>query len=625
MSGLFGTYRRDKQPADLNLWERLGKISSHRGPDGTSIQSSGPVLLGHHALHTTTESLQEKLPYFNKVSGLAITADARIDNRDELLNALDITSPNNCLVSDSTIILLAYEKWRAGSFCRLIGDFSFVIWDSIENKVVCVRDSLGVKPFYYLLSDKQFSFSSEIKPLVKHPEASRSLNEGMIGEYLAANIVSKTETLYSNILKLAPGHAITISPRSTNIRQYWEENFEHTLRYAKEDDYVEHFQEIFAKAIKSRTRSHLPVSFELSGGLDSSSIVCMAHAIASSEDKRNFPICSLIYPGMACDETKHIKSVEKHIGVPINYLDARFLQQPNFSIVKPDTCTIPDPPNLANSEILLKRVQQNNSKVLLTGIGGDEWFSGSDYSYLDHFLENDYAAILKDFKRNSQITRRKTIRNLGANFIWPSLPFSIKTAIITNRRKHSLFPPWISAEFVEKTNLRERLLKGFGEPYVTNLSNTNLYHLFHSGYESNVLEKNDLQKAHYKIEGRHPFLDRRIVEFALSLPNSIHQQGGIKKYLLRLSGKKYLPTNIRNRSDKAEFSELYNQTFNTKSFLKVINNSQLYTNGWINKQILLETFQHNLRCFKEKPAGPCPRTQHIWFAFAISVWYGMEK
>ena len=468
MSCIFGTYHRDKQPANPKLWERLGKTTAHRGPDGTVIKASGPVLLGNNILRTTTESLQEELPFFCTATGLAIIAAVRLDNRIELLHALDIHEELDLPVPDSKIILTAYARWGDDSFCRLLGDFSFVIWDSKEKKIVCVRDSLGVKPFYYTISDRLFSFSSEIITLVKHPNTSRALNEGMIGEYLAAKVISKTETLYRDILRLAPGHVMTVTPDAVHYRRYWEPDFDHRLHYTVEKDYVEHFQELFSEAIRCRLRSHLPVSFELSGGLDSSSIVGMAHTMPSVTSRDNFLTCSLIYPGLACDEQRFVKRVEDHLGISAKYIESVLSQRPEgYSQLHLPCAALLDPPNLSNSEPLLSYVRQKNSRVLLTGIGGDEWFSGSDYIYLDLLVERQYGAAAHEFISNFKANQRGSCRRFAVNLAWPLLPFSIKKAIIHKRRQHNLYPPWIPAAFAGKINLEERLLGGAGEPYVT--------------------------------------------------------------------------------------------------------------------------------------------------------------
>ncbi len=623
MSGIFGTYQRNGQPVDCQLWHRLGNLTAHRGPDGTNIWPKDHVLLGHNALHTTTESLQEKLPYHDHAASLTITADARIDNRDELLNALGLDKQSQ--ISDSRIILATYDKWGEECVDRFLGDFSFVIWDRGKNKLFCVRDHLGVKPFHYCLSERLFAFSSEIRTLAMHPSISREPNEGVIGEYLAARFISKTETLFRDIQRLAPAHSMTITPETVRIRRYWQPDFQQRLRYRNENDYVEHFQEIFATAITCRLRSHRPVSFELSGGLDSSSIVGMAHTIASAEQKNTFLVHSLVYPGLACNERNYIESVEKHLGIQVHYIDASQPRLPDWQQQIQETFTLPDPPNLSNSEPLLENVQQNYSRVLLSGIGGDEWFTGSDHIYLDLLLEKDFVGFIHNFASNFREDRIKTCKSMSASLVWPILPLCVRKRIMQRRRRTPLYPSWISNDFSKKINLTARLFAGTSETYVSNLAHAHCFGLFHTGYESMALEKNESQKARYQIEVRHPFLDLHVIDFALSLPNSLHLHNGVWKHLLRLSGKNYLPSLVRNRYSKAEFSQLYGLAFNTQSFARTFQYPETYSNSWMDQQSFHEAYKTNLNCFQKNPAGPVFDTQHIWFAFAISAWYKKNR
>src|SRR5262245_20600165 len=155
---------------------------AHRGPDASGSWCQGAVGLGHRMLWTTPESLSEKLPLANQAGDLAITADARIDNRDELTAALGL--PPHSGVTDSMLILLAYEHW--GEHCpeKLLGDFAFAIWDGRKRVLFCARDHFGVKPFYYCHSGRLFAFASEIKALLSLPEVPRRLNEVRVADYL---------------------------------------------------------------------------------------------------------------------------------------------------------------------------------------------------------------------------------------------------------------------------------------------------------------------------------------------------------------------------------------------------------------------------------------------------------
>ena len=153
----------DGRSAVANL-ERMNSILAHRGPDGAVVWHNGVVGLGHRMLHTTPESLREVLPLVNRGADLVITADARIDNREELIASLDLKHRPAAELADSELILAAYEKWGDHSPEKLLGDFAFVIWDGRQRSLFCARDHFGVKPFYYFYRPGHlFAFASEIK------------------------------------------------------------------------------------------------------------------------------------------------------------------------------------------------------------------------------------------------------------------------------------------------------------------------------------------------------------------------------------------------------------------------------------------------------------------------------
>ena len=166
MSGIIGIHYLDGRPVDRENLTKMVDILAHRGPDGADIWVDGCVGLGHRMLWTTPESLIEKLPLENQRGDLVITADARIDNRDELIAALQINNRPSDKVVDSELILAAYEKWGEDCPEHLLGDFAFAIWDERRELLFCARDHFGVKPFYYYFANNTFAFGSEIKALL---------------------------------------------------------------------------------------------------------------------------------------------------------------------------------------------------------------------------------------------------------------------------------------------------------------------------------------------------------------------------------------------------------------------------------------------------------------------------
>ncbi len=211
MSGIVGMYCLDGRSVDQKDLRRMVDKIAHRGPDGSDIWCNGSVGLGHRMLWTTPESLKEKLPLVHRSGKLVITADARIDNREELIKALNLTDKKPEDITDSELILYSYEKWEENCPEKLIGDFAFAIWDGFKRKLFCVRDHMGVKPFYYYKSDKIFIFASEIKTLLCLKEVPQKLNELMVAFYLARIFKDNTITFYHDIVRLPAANSINVS------------------------------------------------------------------------------------------------------------------------------------------------------------------------------------------------------------------------------------------------------------------------------------------------------------------------------------------------------------------------------------------------------------------------------
>ena len=221
MSAIVGIYFLDGRPVERTDLERMVQSVVSLGPDGAGLWSEGPVGLGHRMFWTTPESLHEKLPLVNETGDLVLTADARIDNREELIAALGVTGRPHEAISDSALILGAYEKWGERSQEKLLGDFAFAIWDRRKQVLFCARDHFGVKPFYYYRSGRAFVFGSEIKTLLCLSEVPRRLNEVRIGDYLASLLEDQAITFYQDVFRLPAAHSITVSSYERQPMHYW--------------------------------------------------------------------------------------------------------------------------------------------------------------------------------------------------------------------------------------------------------------------------------------------------------------------------------------------------------------------------------------------------------------------
>src|SRR5919109_4236701 len=199
MSGIAGIYHLDGHPANPVLLTRMTDIIADRGPDGEGHWLAGPVGLGHRMLHTTSESLHQKQPVVDDTGQLVITADARIDNRDELISTLEVDRHHKGEISDAELILKAYEKWGQACPEKLLGDFAFAIWDGREHRLFCARDPIGIKPFYYYLDGKRFLWASEPRQIFQDAAISRQPNLCLVGRYLLNDFSEREETLYVGV------------------------------------------------------------------------------------------------------------------------------------------------------------------------------------------------------------------------------------------------------------------------------------------------------------------------------------------------------------------------------------------------------------------------------------------
>ena len=276
MSGVVGIFARDGRPIESLDLQRMLAAIAHRGPDGSGVWLRGSTGLGHRMLWTTPESLRERLPFADETGGLVITADARIDNREELIRLLDLEDRPRASISDSQLILRSYEKWGRRCPEKLLGDFAFAIWDSRLQAVFCARDHLGVKPFTYHSSERLFAFGSEIQAVLCAPVTPRRINEQRIADYLVPIFEDKSITLYQDIFRLPAAHRMTVWADRVEKDCYWSLDPSREMPALSDGDYAEGFREIFSEAVRARSRCPLPVGAMLSGGLDSSSIACSA-------------------------------------------------------------------------------------------------------------------------------------------------------------------------------------------------------------------------------------------------------------------------------------------------------------------------------------------------------------
>ena len=255
---------------------------AHRGPDGMHVDIGDDAALGHCAMHTTPEAEWERFPLRHPETGVLLTADARIDNREELIRKLDLRRD---LVTDADLILHAYLKWGRSAPEHLIGDFVFAVWDPRTRTLFAARDHIGVRPLYYHIRGEALYFASEIKAIRAGVETSFEINEDFVAEYLTKELLSPDATFFARIQRLPAAHSLTFHIDGTyEVERYWELDPERETVFASDEEYEEAFRELFSETVRCRMRTNNDFAILLSGGLDSSSVACVETSFEINED-----------------------------------------------------------------------------------------------------------------------------------------------------------------------------------------------------------------------------------------------------------------------------------------------------------------------------------------------------
>jgi asparagine synthase (glutamine-hydrolysing) len=567
MSAIAGIYTLDGRPVERADVKRMVASLAHRGPDGAGVWNERAVGLGHRMLWTTPESLHEQLPLVNQSGDLVLTADARIDNRTELIATLGLTGRPPGKISDSELILAAYQKWGERCPEKLLGAFSFALWDGQRQVLFCARDHFGIKPFYYYRSNRVFVFASEIKALLCLPEVPRRLNEVRVADHLARIFADRVITFYQDVLRLPAAHSMTVSHEGARLQTYWSLDPSRELRLNSDAAYAEEFRKLFTEAVRCRLRSAFPVGSTLSGGLDSSSIVCTALKLLATEGDRRLHTFSAIFPGLP--EVDLPKIDERHY---INVVLARGGFEPHF--VQADRLSpLADldrvfwhedeaflAPNLYMHWALYNAARRHNVRILLDGIDGDTTISHG-LGYLAELartgrwktLVTEATALSK--QSNASYPPRRIVWQYGLR---PLIP---KSAVRMWRLLRGRpWPSWVANKAInpvlaERVGLAERArtLLGNGSRSA-HTARVGHWHSLTSALIPYTLELADKAAAAFLLEARYPFFDRRLVEFCLALPPEQKLHQGWPRAIMRRAMAGILPPEIQWRFRKADLS-----------------------------------------------------------------------
>ncbi|ARV58398.1 asparagine synthase (glutamine-hydrolyzing) [Nostocales cyanobacterium HT-58-2] len=672
MSGIMGIYCLNGRFVDSADLKWMADILMHRGPDGADTWVYDSIGFGHRMLWTTPESLLEKLPLVNQTGDLVITSDARIDNRDELISQLQFDNCPPEKITDSELILAAYEKWGEQCSQHLLGDFAFAIWDKRKQSLFCARDHFGIKPFYYYYqADNIFVFASEIKGLLCLQQVPRQLNEVRIADYLALMMEDKVITIYQDILRLPPAHSMVVSQSGVRSWSYWSLDLHHEIQLDSDEAYAEEFRKIFTEAVNCRLRSAFPIVSHLSGGLDSSAVTCVARDLLTQDGTELHTISSIFDKITECDERPYINVVLKQGGFiphyvhgdesgPLSNLDEIF-QYEDEALIGPSHF-YPWQLNRAVKELGLR--------ISLDGFDGDTTVSHGIMRLTELARQGDWEFFILETKavaQNFDIPPHTLFRGHGLPYLkdlakrWRWIAFfkavqqihkhfggSRKRLILQHglkpliqavgqwwqRRQHkqdksvnSVAPqiPLVNRIFAERIALDERIQKLGGSPKQPQSVREEQWLTLNQGLFTYTLELMDQYAAIFSLETRHPFMDKRLIEFCLALPSEQKLYGGWGRIVMRRALEGILPEEVQWRGGKADLSPNFNDGLLNRDrqlLEEVVRNKLGRLENYINLDFFQEAYQ---RLLLESHTISDQDCMVVWQAIILASWFDYNQ
>lgn len=581
MSGLAALFDRRGVGVDVSIVQTMIGAVPHRGLDGMAVRNWGSLALGHARLVVTPEDRHEQQPLVSPRTGCAIIADVRLDNRSALLGMLGGSKQTNAATGDAELLLCAYEAWGLDAFPRLLGDFAFIIWDPRQQRVICVRDSSGQRPLFYRLSPTELAAASEIQQLFQDPRVPIAPNDEAIRErFIPLNMFrnekDQAATYFAGVHNVPAGHFLVVDRATTRLERYWSLGSVRELRYRSHDEYAAHFLDLFSDVIATRLRTDRPLGALLSGGLDSSAVVCTAQELyrQGRAIDHGFTTYSSIFDGLECDERNLIEDVRAKYGfrarlVPDN-LQSGWLQPAIRGFYESPF----QPGGGARAVPLADAITADGIRVVLTGDIADACVRGGRHVFDGLVRRGAWSEFHRHWTAYRRVSEESLKKSLAFGVGIPLLPLSLQRTIRAQyfARKLEgvrplLLPGWMPeplrqelAERHVRLVLQEERQRRFG-----NLTRADEFaHL----YPPEVARV----PPGWSVEIWRPWADRRLHEFHLSVPPeakfSPHadtdEDYAASKQLVRKAMRGLLPESIRTRTSQTHFGSVFHNEMSVR-------------------------------------------------------------
>jgi asparagine synthase (glutamine-hydrolysing) len=626
MCGICGLVRGDGTVVEIPRLERMARVIRHRGPDDAGAWTSGPgpttAGLAHRRLSIIDLSAAGHQPMSNEDGTIWLTYNGEIYNHAALRRELEPAGHRYCSHTDSETIVHAYEEWGDDCVTRFRGMFAFALWDGPRERLLLVRDRLGIKPLYYAVVGRHLVFASEIKAILESGLIGARPAMSTLPEYLAFGYLAGEDTLFEGVRKLPPGHRLVWQDGRVVVEPFW------TLRFAPDEEaregaLVERFRQLFEESVELRLMSDVPLGVFLSGGLDSSAIAAVMGRFVSGRIKT----FSVGYEPQYYSEFPFAREVAALAGADHREI---VLTADMFSDALPRLVWHEDEPLWGTASVALYFVSTlaaRDVKVVLTGEGSDELFAGYDRYWM--------TALNARAMRAYALAPRALRAALRRVLVDGPLPERVRRALGHTILVHDTLPdglfldnwlgifppawqrriagpalvPYLDAADVHASH--RRFFESSGSADVID-------RLLYTDIKTNLVEllmKQDQMSMATSIESRVPFLDHHLVELAATVPSRFKVKRFSGKRLVKDALAPYLPDRIRHRR-KMGFPVPYERWLDERFAPEIealLLDDRARAREWIRPDAIREIFTAHR-------GGHVNLSRQIWSLWGLELW-----
>lgn len=586
MSIIFGIANLDHMPIEDAALPVLAQQTAAYALDGTFVYTNGSVGMGFQPHHTTMRSRLEVQPW-RDAHGNILVFDGRLDNYEELAHRLSSVSDR---MTDPSLILAAFEKWKESCFEQFIGDWSLALWYAEQKKLYLARDHAGTRTLYYQLCATRVVWSTYLETFLGSDETT-PIDDEFAARYLGG-LPIRTSTPYPGVRALPPAHMLVFGERTVRSTAHWSSMSGKKLLYKDAREYDDQFIECFERSVRRRDISGARILAELSGGMDSTAIVCVSDALRKRRNENSSLLDTVsLYDDSETDwnELPYIAATEKYRGklgfhIPTSYSSRTFSL---FEQQKPAPFPGFDSMAQQREDEFEAYVAEGGYRVIFSGIGGDELLGGVPTPYpelADHFASLKFQTLLRQGTAWCLSNREAFL---------PTLLRTIRFAFDLYLRPmfdRKALPPWISPSIqrfchdlaLEDDKQHPRI--GHSSGSISNNQNwllmlETLPHLY--------------PKSRIRREYRYPYLDRDLVDYLLQIPRQQLVQPGRRRAMMRRALKSVMPEAVVERRRKAHMSRgplalLQKERPNVE---RLLSSSRLAEHGYVDISTLLPILQ----------------------------------